>query len=138
MFIRHTGVAALFGLALAATASAQQAAPVSPAPASGTESTVNVASLPVDVNRIQRKLQQQSAVREDHVGLNLRYTIDVYGRAPLLNLLDSRRDNLLRGPIPYGGPTHQQMLEIMTPQEFRAPVMDFTTFIRWLSDHSNK
>jgi hypothetical protein len=138
MFTRHTGVAALVGVALAATASAQQAAPVSPTPPSRAESTVNVTSLPVDVNRIQRKLQQQSTVREDGVGLNLRYSIDVYGRAPLLNLLDSRRDNLLRGPVPYGGPTHQQMLDVMTPQEFRAPVMDFTTFMRWLSDHAKK
>ena len=103
------------------------------APASG---EVNVKLLPISLHRIQRELQQ-SASTESHECLRLRYQIDVYGRAPAIELF-TEADNLRNGPVPYGAPTHRQMLEMMTPQEFRAPVADFSTFMRWLADRAAK
>ena len=48
--------------------------------------------------------------------------------------LFTREDNLTTGPVPYGAPTHQQMLQMMTPKEFSAPVADFSALFRWLTD----
>ncbi len=62
-----------------------------------------------------------------------RYFVDVYGQAPRIELF-TRQDNLQKGPVPYGAPTHSQILEVITPQEFRSPVMDFSAIMRWLGD----
>lgn len=97
--------------------------------------TVDVERLRVDLERIHRGLRQ-SATREERDGLlHLKYFVDVYGEAPRIELF-TRQDNLLNGPVPYGAPTHSQILEVITPQEFRSPVMDFGAVIRWLSDRA--
>ena len=98
---------------------------------------VDVKLLPISLHRIQRELQQSSTETQSHEGLRLRYQIDVYGRAPAIELF-TKADNLRSGPVPYGAPTHKEMLNMMTPQEFRAPVMDFTSFMRWLADRASK
>jgi hypothetical protein len=117
----RTALAALTVLGLASVASAQD---------------VNVKLLPISLHRIQRELRQ-SASSENHEGLRIRYQVDVYGRAPALELF-TREDNLKNGPVPYGAPTHKEMLQMMTPQEFRAPAADFSSFMRWLADKANK
>ena len=88
--------------------------------------------LPVDLQRIQRQLQQ-ATVRENQEGLNLSFFVDVYGRAPRIELW-TPEPNLLTGPAPYGAPTHRQILEQITPQEHRAPAADFSSLFRWLAD----
>jgi hypothetical protein len=97
---------------------------------------VDVNRLPIDLARIQRQLQQ-TADREERDGLNLRYYVNVATQAPPLVLL-RREDNLTYGPVPYGGPTHKEMLEQMTPQEFRAPAADFSALLRWLAERAQK
>lgn len=106
------------------------------APALAQQSTVDVDRLPIDVQRIHRELQQ-SATREEREGLQLRYFVDVFGQAPPL-VLFGPQDNLTTGPVPYGAPTHKEMLYQMTPQEFRAPFADFSALIRWLAERANK
>ena len=119
-------------LATAGTAEAQSARPRSePAPA-GSEPKVDVDRLPLDLGRITKELRQSSERRETD-GLNLRFQIDVFGQAPDIQLF-TREDNLTTGPVPYGAPTHQQMLQMMTPKEFSAPVADFSALFRWLAD----
>ena len=130
MLLRSIGLTALL-LGLAPVARAQQ--PSAPEPPAAAAPTIDVTRLGLDLARINRQLQQ-SAAREQRDGLNLRYIIDVYGRAPRIDVLDPKRDNLLHGPVPWGAPTHQQMLDVMTPQEFRSPAADFTSIFRWLSD----
>src|SRR5688500_6187678 len=115
MQLKQTVFATLTVLAIAASAAAQE---------------VNVKLLPISLHRIHRELQQSSST-ESREGLRLRYQIDVYGRAPAIEFF-TEADNLRNGPVPYGGPTHKEMLYMMTPQEFRAPVMDFTAFMLWL------
>jgi hypothetical protein len=100
------------------------------------QSTVDVSRLPVDLGRIQRGLRD-SAVREEREGLNLRYTVEVYGQAPPIELFGPEA-NLGSGPVPYGAPTHREMIEHVTPKEFRAPVADFSALIRWLAERSKK
>lgn len=105
-------------------------------PAAAQDNGVDVDRLPLDLNRIQRELRQST----EHVtreGLNLRYVLQIYGAAPRLELF-TKEDNLVNGPVPYGGPTHREMLEVMTPQEFRTPIMDFSALMRWLADRNKK
>jgi hypothetical protein len=134
MSTRWIGPAALllFSLTNATWASASpQSGPADQAKASEQELKIDVSRLPINLARIQRQLRQ-STVREDHNGLNLRYIIDVYGQAPPLQLL-TKEDNLVDGPVPYGGPNHREVLQMITPQEHRAPAADFGNLFRWLS-----
>jgi len=115
---RQIAPAALLSFTLALPAAAQ--------------SRVDVGKLPIDLERIQRQLQQ-GAVREERDGLNLRYVVDVYGQAPRIELF-APAPNVMTGPSPYGAPTHRQMIEMVTPQEHRAPAADFGSLFRWLAD----
>jgi hypothetical protein len=85
----------------------------------GSAPAVDVNRLPINMERIQRKLRQ-AAVREERDGLNLKYMVDVFGQAPPIQFFAPRED-LRNGPVPYGAPTHRQMIEAVTPQEYRAP-----------------
>src|SRR5687768_7085710 len=115
-----------------------QAAPApAQTPAATTEPQVDVNRLPVDLWRIGRQLQQANREKEERDGLNLRYQIEVFGRAPEIRLFTAQ-DNLRYGPVPYGAPTHSEILNHITPQEFRSPVMDFSALMRWLADKSKK
>jgi hypothetical protein len=98
--------------------------------------TVDVTRLPIDLAKIQRELRV-TASTESHTGLHIRYTIDVYGEAPRIELF-TKDDNLVTGPVPYGAPTHREMINQVTPIEFRAPIMDFSALLRWLTDKANK
>jgi hypothetical protein len=123
MELRHAAVTALLFIGLASSARAQQ-------------STVDVSRLPLDLERIHRQLKQ-SAAREERDGLNLRYTIDVYGKAPRIDLV-TPGESLKYGPVPNTAPTHSDMMQFWTPQEFRAPMMDFAALMRWWADRSKK
>jgi hypothetical protein len=105
------------------------------APAAAQEkpaATVDVERLPVDVARIQRELQRQADI-EERDGLNLRYSLHVYGVAPRLQFF-SEDEDLTTGPVPWGAPTHQEMINHITPQEYRAPFADFSALFRWLAE----
>ena len=45
-------------------------------------------------------------------------------------------DNLKNGPVPYGAPTHREMVDQMTLQKFRAPITDFSALFKWLADNT--
>jgi hypothetical protein len=96
------------------------------------EPAIDVSQLPINLDRIQRQLRQ-SSVRDDSEGLRLRYIVDVYGQAPKIELFGNR-DFSLTGPAPYGGPTHNDILQLITPQEHRAPAADFSNLFRWLAN----
>jgi hypothetical protein len=99
------------------------------------QDNVDVGKLPLDLARIQKQLKQ-STVREDREGLNLRYFVPVYGQAPRIDLFPNREPGLFTAPPPYGAPTHSQMIQQVTPQEYRAPAADFSALARWFSDKS--
>ena len=97
---------------------------------------IDVSRLPIDLARIQRELRQSSE-REEGQGLNIRYVIDVYGQAPPIVLIDPAFD-LVHGPVPNSAPTHKEMIEHVTPIEYRAPAADLGALLRWLADRSKK
>ena len=132
MHLMRAGMAVVLMLGLAGSAPAQQR---SDAPQLRPV-TVDVSRLPVDLARIQRGLRQ-STMTETHDGLSLRYQIEVYGRAPELRIF-TPEDNLTTGPVPYGAPTHREMIQQNTPQEFRAPAADFSALFRWLAEKAKK
>ena len=110
-----------------------------PDPGEGGEA-VDVSRLPLNLDRIQRGLRQ-SAIREEREGLNLRYVVEVYGQAPPF-VLFGPEDNLVHGPVPYGAPTHRDMIAHVTPKEFRTTGAgagaDVGALFRWLAEKSKK
>ena len=130
MQFRHIALTALVLLGTSAVATGQSAAPSSSAALArtGVVATVDVGRLPIDIRRIERQFRQTN-IREERDGLNLRYFVDVYAKAPPI-VLFTPEDNLVFGPVPYGGPTHYEMLQMMTPREFRASGLMLGTGIR--------
>jgi len=114
----------LIALGIAHTAAAQQ------------QTTIDVKRLPVDLTRVTTQLRQSSATQSRN-GLHIRYTVDVYGQAPRIELF-TEKDNLLNGPVPFGAPTHREMLDNMTPFEYRAQPADLSALLRWLTDKTNR
>ena len=127
---------ALLVVGLAAGANAQttessaQPAPAAPATQEPTH------QYGLNLARVQRGLQK-SAERQDYDGLNLRFYVNVYAPAPPIKLF-TPLDNLLYGPAPYGGPTHRETMNMITPQEFRAPAADLTGIGRWFANKAKK
>jgi hypothetical protein len=117
-------------LSLAVPVAAQQQAPPNQS------RTVDVDRLPVNLNRIQRELKH-AADLEQRDGLNLRYVIHIYGSAPPLQIFNEE-SNLVNGPVPYGAPTHRELINHVTPQQFRAPIADFSALMRWLADRNKE
>ncbi|HEY6360232.1 MAG TPA: hypothetical protein VIX63_03970 [Vicinamibacterales bacterium] len=132
MHVRWAGIGAVLLLGLADSASAQQG----PDRAQAASIQVDVSRLPLNLERIQRELRQ-STLTEERDSLKLRYQIEVFGRAPEIRFF-TPEDNLTTGPVPYGAPTHQEMIQHVTPQEYRSPVMDFSSLFRWLAQKAKQ
>lgn len=129
MRIMRVITVASLALGLGVPAMAQQRRePVQPV---AVQTAIDVSRLPVNLRRIQRELRQ-STVTEHRDGLNLRYQVEVFGRAPEIRLF-TPEDNLSTGPVPYGAPTHQEVIRHITPKEFSSPMMDFSALARWLA-----
>lgn len=123
MFRKGLGLASLLVLGVAQGAQAQQR-------------DIDVSRLPLDLQRIHRELRQ-TTVREDRRGLNLAYRIEVFGEAPPL-VIFRKEDNLVYGPVPYGAPTHREIVERITPREYRAPAADIGALVRWLAERATR
>jgi hypothetical protein len=107
-------------LGFTALATAQEPANrAAPAPAPAQPTAVDVNQLPVNLSRLQRRLRA-SAEREQRDGLNLKYFIEVYATAPPLVLL-TKEEALDIRPLPSSAPTHQDMLQMLTPRGLRPP-----------------
>lgn len=128
---------AVLSLVVAVGAASAQDGSVARGGPLGAELAVDVSRLPVSLDKIRRKLQQ-ATVREERDGLHLRYFVEVWGQAPPLQVIDPRLDNLVHGPVPYGGPTHRDIVNLITPREYRAPAADFGALLRWLAGRSDE
>ena len=96
---------------------------------------VDAARLPavrvsVNLERVKRKLAALPASDAERSLLNLDYYLEVFGRAPRLDLLEGFDIDI--GPVPFGGPSHADLQDLWTPREFRAPVADLGSFFDWL------
>lgn len=105
-------VALTIGLAAPAAASAQDPG------STGEASALEVLELPVSVSRIKDRMAALPEVDETRSPLRLNYRVNVYGRAPAIELL---QDFIVldTAPAAYGAPTHSEMIEVMTPKEWR-------------------
>lgn len=98
-------------------------APRAPAAAATPAESAQAAStdLPVSLERIQRALSAPPSIqlKEEHPVFRL----EIYGRKPTLE--DILGERFWVGPAPYGGMTHQDFLEMVTPK-LAQPYAGFT------------
>ena len=82
---------------------------------------VNVDGLPVSLDRIQRALAAPPAIKlsEEHPVFRL----EVFGRKQSIE--DILGEKFWIGPVPYGGMTHQDFLDMVTPK-LAQPYAGFT------------
>jgi hypothetical protein len=103
--------------------------PVPPPNPDGLATPLDPAKLGVSLARIRRELAQAEAEEATRDGqLRLQFVVAVYGQAPKIDLL---RDFPVSGPVPYGPPTHQEVLDVLTPKEFRSPMIPFSAIAAW-------
>ena len=86
--------------------------------------------LPVNFERVKRQLAALPATDDERSILKLNFYVEVYGRAPRLDLL--RGFDRHNGPVPFGGPSHADMRALWTPEEFSAPVANLGSALDWL------
>jgi hypothetical protein len=86
------------------------------------EPAVDATKMGVDLGRIKRQLAETTAEGEGMSGdpLRLHIRVDVVGIAPKIDFLEGFE---VDGAVPYGPPTHQEVLDVLTPQEYRSPVV---------------
>ena len=132
---RRLVITAVLVLATAHVVAAQSAAP---APSASPVATtgVDVSRLPINMARIQREFRA-AEIREQHQGLNLRYFVEVYAPAPPL-VFFTKEDNLSYGPVPYGAPTHRDMLWMLTPPAHRGSLYALPLFRMTIGGDSKK
>lgn len=82
---------------------------------------VDPSKMGIDLSRIRRELAEAQGEGGAADGpLRLRFTVQVVGIAPKIDFLEGFDAS---GPVPYGPPTHDEVLQVLTPQEFRTPVV---------------
>ncbi len=88
---------------------------------------------PLSLARIQRDLRQAPPTLSQTA---LKYYVQVYGLAPKIDVFKLKSDST--GAVPWGAPTHQDFIDLWTPQEFRAPAADIPGAIFWLAQRIAK
>ena len=74
---------------------------------------LNPDDLPVSIARIQKKLATPPAIRltaDRQV-----FRVEIFGEKPTIE--DILGKDFLKGPVPYGGMTHQEFLSMVTPKD---------------------
>ena len=117
-------------LAAPAPVWAQAAQGSTAAPTESTQPPVDASKLGVSLSRIKRELAQAEEVasKPEDERLKFSFMVEVVGQAPKINFLDGFR---VDGPLPYGSPTHQEVLDVLTPQEFKSPPIPFSALAVW-------
>jgi hypothetical protein len=112
--------ALLFSVALSAGPQQSPAAPATPPPA-GVAAAPTTNDLPVSLDRIQRALSKPAPIQLKEQQPVFR--LEVFGKKPTLE--DILGEKFWIGPTPYGGMTHQEFLNMVTPQ-LAQPYAGFT------------
>src|SRR5215218_4574497 len=71
--------------------------------------------LPVSVSKIQKAISRPPAIRTES-GRQV-FRVEVFARKPTVEQILG--PDYLKGPVPYGGMTHQEFLNMVTPVEYR-------------------
>lgn len=89
---------------------------------------LNAGAMGISLSRIARRLDAESEARSEGLSpLKLEYHVDVYGNAPQLRFFTGQ--DLIYGAVPGSAPTHRDMLNLVTPQAFRSPRVDFLSLV---------
>ena len=92
------------------------------APQPAQSAVPDIDALGISFDRIKRLLADR-APTENKSGLKLNYYVEVVALAPTIQLF-TREDLSPRGVIPWGAPTHADIVRLLTPVEFRSPRVD--------------
>ncbi len=110
-------------------ATAGQDGPRPQEPEREARATVDVGKLPLDLERLGRRLQQEAA-RESWSPLNLQFFVGVFAEAPAVEFFRPDAD-LVYGPVPRSAPTHSEMIRLMTPQWVASPIGGGMSLFSW-------
>lgn len=108
----------LHALVLTAAVAAAGVSPQqgSPAPRPGGEPQPQASvDLPVDLEKIQEALSRPQAIRTTSDRPVFR--VEVFAPRPTIEMILG--PDYLKGPVPYGGMTHSEFLNMVTPVEYR-------------------
>ncbi|MBQ02949.1 MAG: hypothetical protein FI737_14845 [SAR202 cluster bacterium] len=103
---------------------------VDAAPQEGTVAPLQAVELPVNLERLKRKLAALPATDEERSLLKLNFYLEVYARAPRINPLEGF--DIHTGPVPFGGPSDTDMRALWTPREFSTPAADLGSVLGWI------
>ena len=95
------------------TRSSASQPPATPSPAD--PPTPGSTDLPVSLSRIQRALSRPPAIRLSSDRIVFR--VEVLGRR--MSIEDILGPDYLKGPVPSGGMTHQEFLNMVTPKDYQ-------------------
>ena len=94
------------------------------------EVRIDATKLGVDLSRIQRGLRLAETKEKSAVdGLRLDFSIQVYGQAPRIEVLNGI--DLFNGNVPGTAPSHNQMIEFWTPPIYRTPTLPISALAYW-------
>jgi hypothetical protein len=123
MIKRATTAIAVLLLAapLAAPAAGQEGSPPAPLPA---------VELPINLARVKRGLEVLPSSEEARSRLKLEFYINVYARAPRFDPLEGF--DIHTGLVPYGAPSHAEMMRQWAPRGFDVPVANLGPILGWI------
>jgi len=124
-------LALLIGLQPTAALARQGVGPVAPP-----QAAPSIDSLGMSFARIKRELRTLPPSTAQ-TPLKVEYYVEVQGLAPPIPIF--RPGELTTGPVPYGAPTHADMMSHVTPEEFKSPripvsgivIMGLAKLIQW-------
>ena len=91
---------------------------------------IDAAKLGVDLSRIKKGLRVAETREKLAIdGLRLDFSIQVYGQAPKIDVLEGV--DLFNGGVPGTAPSHNQMIEFWTPAIYRSPTMPISALGFW-------
>jgi hypothetical protein len=123
-------LASLVGLQPAAALAQQNAAPgpstAGQSRSSPAQAAPSTDALGVSFDRIKRELRMRppTAVKTP---LKLEYYVEVQALLPPIPIF--KTGELTTGPIPYGAPTHADMLDHVTPLAFKSPAIPVSSIL---------
>jgi hypothetical protein len=99
---------------LSATSHVWAQAPTEPSGSAAQRNGESI-ELPVSVEKIQKAISRPAAIqpRSDRVV----FRVEVFAKKPTVE--DILGPDYLKGPVPYGGLTHHEFLNMVTPNEFK-------------------
>jgi hypothetical protein len=109
------------GAAGAQAQSPRAQTPTASTPQSALTDVPDIDALGVSFERIKRLLADR-APSENKSPLKLNYYVEVVALAPRLQLF-TREELAPTGVIPWGAPTHADIVSFLTPVEFRSPTV---------------